>query len=420
MRLLTVGLNHNTAPLPLREAVAFTDPQLPHGLEALTTLPGVSEGAILSTCNRTEIYAVAENDAAAPLSEWLCQWRQLESTRLLPHLYSHRDRDSVRHTLRVAAGLDSMILGEPQILGQMKHAYRQARIAHTAGPLLSRMFQHAFSVAKLVRSSTSIGANPVSVAYAAVRLAQQIFADFGARSAMLIGAGDTVELAARHLHDNGLGRMIFANRSVERAQLLATQYQGYAIRLEEIDKHLAEADIVISATGADHLILNSDAVRRALQTRRRRPMFLVDLAVPRDIDPTVAELEDAYLYTIDDLRNVIDDNLRSRQAAATAAEAIITERTEEFMSWLHSRSATGTISQLRTQAERSRDEVMERARRLLAQGRPIEEVLEYIGSTLTNKLMHTPTARLRQAGPDEQRKLLEAARQLFDLNDSEG
>jgi glutamyl-tRNA reductase len=419
MRLLTVGLNHNTAPLALREAVAFTEPQLPESLQTLGALPGIEEGAILSTCNRTEIYAVTDGEAQPPLGDWLCQLRRLESGRLLPHLYTHSGRDSVRHTLRVAAGLDSMILGEPQILGQMKHAYRQARVAHTAGPLLSRMFQHAFSVAKLVRSSTSIGANPVSVAYAAVRLAQQIFSDFGARTAMLIGAGDTVELAARHLHDNGLGRMIFANRSVERAQLLASQYHGYAIRLDEIDKHLAEADMVISATGSDQLVLGIEAVRHALQVRKRRPMFLVDLAVPRDIDPNVAELEDAYLYTVDDLRNVIEDNLRSRQAAATAAEAIISERTEEFMAWMHSRSATGTISRLRNQAERERDEVLERARRLLAQGKSVDEVLEYVGSTLTNKLMHAPTARLRQAGPEEQRKLLEAARRLFNLGDDD-
>jgi glutamyl-tRNA reductase len=419
MRLFTVGLNHNTAPLALREAVAFTDPQLPEGLQTLTALPGIEEGAILSTCNRTEIYAVCEGDTTPPLGEWLCQQRRLEAARLTPYLYTHSGRDSVRHTLRVAAGLDSMILGEPQILGQMKQAYRQARVAHTAGPLLSRMFQHAFSVAKLVRSSTSIGANPVSVAYAAVRLAQQIFSDFAARTAMLVGAGDTIELAARHLHDHGLGRMIFANRSVERAQLLASQYHGYAIRLDEIDKHLAEADMVISATGSDHVILPMPAVRQALLARKRRPMFLVDLAVPRDIDPAVAELEDAYLYTVDDLRNVIEDNLRSRREAATAAEAIISERTEEFMAWMHSRSATGTINQLRSQAERDRDEVLERARRLLAQGKPIDEVLDYVGSTLTNKLMHSPTSRLRQAGPEDQRKLLEAARQLFNLGNED-
>ncbi len=417
MRLLTVGLNHTTAPLALREAVAFTDPQLPAGLQALRELPGVEESAILSTCNRTEIYAVAEGEETPPLGDWLCRLRQLESSRVLPHLYTHSGRDSVRHTLRVAAGLDSMILGEPQILGQMKHAYRLARSAHTAGPLLSRMFQHAFSVAKLVRSSTRIGENPVSVAYAAVRLAQQIFADFGARTAMLIGAGDTIELAARHLHDNGLGRMIFANRSVERAQLLASQYHGYAIRLEEIGKHLAEADMVVSATASEQLVLPLAEVRAALRARKRRPMFLVDLAVPRDIDPAVGGLEDAYLYTVDDLRNVIEDNLRSRQAAAEAAEAIISERTEEFMAWMYSRSAAGTISQLRNQAERERDEVLARARRLLAQGRPVDEVLAFIAGTLTNKLMHAPTARLRQAGPDEQRALLDAARRLFDLGD---
>jgi glutamyl-tRNA reductase len=419
MRLLTVGLNHATAPLALREAVAFTDPQLPEGLQALSTLPGIEESAILSTCNRTEIYAVAAGEDVPALGDWLCRQRRLESGQLLPHLYTHRGRDSVRHTLRVAAGLDSMILGEPQILGQMKHAYRLARSAHTAGPLLSRMFQHAFSVAKLVRSTTRIGASPVSVAYAAVRLAKQIFADLGNRTALLIGAGDTIELAARHLHDHGIVRMIFANRSLERAQLLASQYHGYAIRLDEIGQHLAEADMVLSATASGHLVLGADEVRAALRARKRRPIFLVDLAVPRDIDPAVAELEDAYLYTVDDLRNVIQDNLRSRQAAAEAAETIVCERTDEFMAWMHSRSATGTITRLRLQAGRERDEVLARARRLLAQGRSIDEVLDYVGSTLTNKLMHGPTARLRQAGPDEQRKLLEAARRLFDLRDED-
>jgi glutamyl-tRNA reductase len=278
------------------------------------------------------------------------------------------------------------------------------------------MFQHAFSTAKLVRTTTRIGASPVSVAFAAVRLAQQIFADFGERTGMLIGAGDTAELAAKHLSEQGLGRMIFANRSLDRAQMLASHFHGYAIALDEIGKHLAEADIVISATSSETPLLSVATVRAALATRRRRPMFLVDLAVPRDIDPAVAELEDAYLYTVDDLRDVIEEGLRTRREAAVHAEAIIAERTDEFMTWLHSRSATHVINTLRGSAERNRDEVIDRARRLLAQGRPPEEVLQYLGETLTNRLLHLPTVRLREASPAEQRRLLEAARRLFDLD----
>jgi len=417
MTLLTVGLNHNTAPLAVRETAAFPPEQFDTALEDFLCLPHVEEGAILSTCNRTELYAVTEAPGDAALRDWLCAQRGLDNAEMARHFYIHRDRESVRHTLRVAAGLDSMILGEPQILGQMKDAYRHARGARGAGPLLTRLFEHSFAVAKQIRSETDIGANPVSVAYAGVSLARQIFADLSKSCAMLIGAGETIELTARYLAEIGVQRMVFANRSIERAQRLATRYHGYAIALPDVPTHLPEADMVITSTAAPGYILHLSHLRAAVKSRRRKPMFVLDLAVPRDIDPAAGELEDIYLYSVDDLQGVIQDNRRSREQAAALANHMLDSRIQEYIDWLDSRQATDTIKAIRTRAEYSRDDVMAKARRQLARGQPADEVLDFVGRTLTNKLMHEPSATLRKARGAHQQQLLSTARTLFQLDD---
>ncbi|MDE2090236.1 MAG: glutamyl-tRNA reductase, partial [Gammaproteobacteria bacterium] len=370
MPLLTLGINHRTAPLEVRERVAFTHECMGDALHKVATLPGVNEVAILSTCNRTELYCGLENpDGGGVIAEWLHEFHQLKHVNLLPYMYQFSDQQAVQHMLRVAAGLDSMVLGEPQILGQMKTAYQEAGQAGTLGPLLGRLFQHVFAVAKQVRTDTAIGASPVSVAFAAVSLAKQIFGELGTHTALLIGAGETIELTARHLHENGIGRMIIANRTVERAQRLAAEFNAYAIALKDIPTHLAEADIVISSTASQLPILGKGGVERALKIRKRRPMLMVDIAVPRDIEPEVAELDDVYLYTIDDLQGIVQENLKSRQAAAQQAEKIIDVQADRFIGWLRSLDAVSTIRGYRSRAEHLRDETLAKALRSLAQGK---------------------------------------------------
>lgn len=423
MSLLTVGLNHHTAPLSIREAVAFPADQFASALDDFLRLPQIREGAILSTCNRTELYAIVDDQASPAddggLRQWLCRQRGLDPDNLSGCFYIHHDREVVHHSLRVASGLDSMILGEPQILGQMKDAYRSARAARGAGPLLTRLFEHSFTVAKAVRSGTDIGANPVSVAYAGVSLARQIFTDVSSTCAMLIGAGETIELTARYLAEIGLSKMIFANRSLDRAQDLATRYHGYAIALDDIPVHLAEADLLIASTAAPGYLVHADEIKQALRQRRRKPMFVLDLAVPRDIEPASAKFEDVYLYSVDDLQSVIDDNKRSRAAAAEAADAIIESRIDEYLEWVDSRQATDTIRAMREAAEAHRAQIMAQARRRLARGEDAEAVLEFTARRLTNRLMHEPSATLRKAVGARQQRLLGPARELFGLNDSD-
>ena len=308
-----------------------------------------------------------------------------------------------------------MILGEPQILGQMKEAYQAAGDAGTLSVGLGRLFQHTFSVAKQIRTDTAIGESPVSVAFAAVSLARQIFSGFNEHTALLIGAGETIELTARHLSDQKLGRLIVANRTQERAHCLATNFNGYGISLDEIPAHLAEADIVISATASREPILDKAMVKTALKHRKHRPVFMVDIAVPRDIDPAVAEFEDIYLYTVDDLQEVIQENLKSRQQAALQAEEIIDVQVERFMAWLRAQGAVSTIRNYRRQAERKRDEVLEKARHMLANGKDPQRVLEFLAHTLTNKLTHEPSVQIRQAGECGNAELLQAALELLNL-----
>jgi glutamyl-tRNA reductase len=415
MPLLALGLNHKTAPVDIRERITFGPDILAGALRGLSELKEVEEVAILSTCNRTEIYCTIIEDGHEAVCHWLSQFHGIENDRFSPYLYSHFDKDAVRHLLRVACGLDSLVLGEPQILGQVKQAFQSASTAGTIQKLLGKLFQHTFSVAKQIRTDTAIGNSPVSVAFAAVSLARQIFSDLSEQTALLIGAGETIELAARHLHQHGVGRIIVANRTIERAHNLATQFDGFAIPLTEMSHHLAEADIVIASTASPLPVLGKGAVESALKQRKHRPIFMVDIAVPRDIEAEVGELNDIYLYTVDDLEDVIDENRRSRQEAAEQAEEIVELNVDEFLAWIRSLDAVELINGYRNQAESVRDEVLKKALQQLNKGKSAEEALNFLARTLTNKLLHTPSSQLRQAGSEGQTELLEAANTLFQL-----
>jgi len=415
MALFALGLNHTTAPVDIRERVTFGPDIVVAALRALTDQAGVSEAVVLSTCNRTELYVSAEPDCADRLRRWIGEFHGIEPGEVAPYLYLHQDHAGVRHLLRVASGLDSLVLGEPQILGQVKQAYQTACDAGATSKILGRLFQHSFAAAKQVRTDTGIGDSPVSVAFAAVSLARQIFADLSEQSALLIGAGETIELAARHLHQHGIGSLIVANRTVARAQELADQFGAQAVSLTEIPNQLVKADIVIASTASPLPILGKGTVERALKQRRHRPIFMVDIAVPRDIEPEVGELADIYLYTVDDLQEVIQDNMRSRQQAAEQAVEIIDFQVEEFMAWLRSLDAVDLIQGYRAHAHAIRDEVLDKARRMLDNGRPADEVMSFLANTLTNKLLHTPSAQLRAAGSAGQTELLDAANALLGL-----
>ncbi len=420
MQLFAFGLNHTTAPVNIREKVSFNPAQQAEALQAIVQQQQLAdEAVIVSTCNRTEIYCSRSDANYQPLMQWLSDYHAIPLEQLQPHLYFHHYEESVRHLLRVASGLDSMILGEPQILGQLKTAYGLAQQQHSTGKILNKLFEHSFTVAKQVRTDTAIGSSPVSVAFAAVRLAQQIFGSLNKHTALLIGAGETIELAARHLHENGLGRMIVANRTLERARLLATEFDGYAITLNEIPAHLAEADVVIASTGSTEPVLWFDQVKQALKARKRRPMFIVDIAVPRDVDPKVSELKDIYLYTVDDLNEVIQENLRSREQAAQQAEEIIDTQVSHFIGWWHSLSAVETICNLREQASHVRQKLVNKAKHMLDNGKQPHDVIDYLAHTLTNTLLHAPCAQLRQAGYEGHEDLVLSARKLFQLPEEE-
>ena len=419
MLLFTLGINHKTAPVAIRERVSFAPDRVGEALRDLVNNAGVEEALILSTCNRTEVYCEAPKADVNDAVDWFGRYHSLGRDEVGPYLYTHNGRSTVQHLLRVASGLDSMVLGEPQILGQVKDAYRRATQAGTIGRVLGRLFQHTFAVAKQVRTDTAIGASPVSVAFAAVRLAQQIFTDLGAQSALLIGAGETIELAGRHLRQQGIGRVIVANRTVENALRLAGELGGYAIGLPDLGRHLPEADIVVASTASPTTILDRATVEQAVRARRRRPMLMIDLAVPRDIEPGVAELEDVYLYTVDDLEAVIEENRRSRQEAAAEAEDIIDTEVSHFMGWLHAQSAVPSICEYRTIAEGMRDEVLAKAQRMLARGADPAETVLFLARTLTNKPAHGPCVQLRRAGFEGRQDLLDAGREILGLTPPE-
>ncbi len=422
MPLLAIGLNHTTAPVEIREHVVFDPSGLLQALRGLTALDGVEEAAIVSTCNRTELFCAVDSPDAdtTPIINWFHGWHGADPSAVAPCLYQRRGADVVRHIMRVASGLDSLILGEPQIAGQLKDAYRAA-VAHEAiGSELGKLFQHTFAVAKEVRTETAIGASPVSVAYAATTLAQQIFGDLQPRRALLIGAGETIELAGRHLHSAGVRHLTVANRDVERAVRLAEGFGGRGIGLAQIPDVLHDADIVVSSTASTLPILGKGAVEQALKRRRRRPIFMVDIAVPRDIEPEIGRLSDIFLYTVDDLRGVIEENMTARRAAASDAENIIERQVETYLAWQRSLDAVGTIREFREQADAVRVRTLEQARRMIEQGQPPEDALQFLARTLTRRLIHPPTVALRRAGRDEQTERIDAARVLLGLDEDDG
>ena len=423
MSLLALGINHKTAPVKIREQLSFAADTIPDALKDLTAQEAVNEAVILSTCNRTELYCQLNcedsesTEAIDALIQWLKEHHDLADTDISDYLYLHPEREAVKHMLRVASGLDSMVLGEPQILGQLKTAFSVAKENGSIGQLMHKLFQHTFSCAKQVRTDTAIGASPVSVAFASVSLAKQIFSDFQEHTALLIGAGETVELVARHLHESGIGRIIIANRTVERAHTLAQEFDGFAIALNEIPAHLAEADIVISSTGSQLPILGKGTVEAAIKARKHAPIFMVDIAVPRDIEEQVGDLEDVFLYTVDDLKEIIDEGLKSRQEAALKAEEIIDAEVSHFMNWLRSLNSVATMRLYRARSEAIRDSVLSNAKKQLANGKPVEQVLNDLARQLTNKLIHRPCIQIKQAGMDGRTELIDAAAEILDLSE---
>ncbi|BCD96086.1 glutamyl-tRNA reductase [Marinagarivorans cellulosilyticus] len=418
MTLIALGINHNTASVEVREAVAFSPEQMTAALRAAVAAVGIKEVAILSTCNRTEVYAdTGGGDVGhAELLQWMAEYHNTGYSALEACHYAHEGVEAARHMMKVASGLDSLVLGEPQILGQMKSAYATANDAGSLGSGLHSAFHKVFSVAKRVRSETAIGENPVSVAYAAVSLAQQIFSDLKNDTALLIGAGETIELVARHLVEQGLKHIIVANRTLTNASKLAQQFNGEAILLTDIPDHLHKADIVISSTASPLPVLGKGTVESALKKRRHKPIFMVDIAVPRDIESQVGDLADVYLYTVDDLKEVIDENMRSREQAAQIAAEIIDEGVIRYQQELNSLDAVATVKAYRSVVDELREAELAKAIKTLQAGSDPADVLNQLARNLCNKLMHTPTAQLRKASADGDFDVINTFQTLFDLD----
>ncbi|MGH1485340.1 MAG: glutamyl-tRNA reductase [Cellvibrionaceae bacterium] len=418
--LFIIGLNHESATVDLREQVTFAPEIMVQALKQLVDETSATEAAILSTCNRTELYISGDEAVLIEtFSQWLANFHQLELSLLSSSCYQHQGEQAITHMMKVACGLDSMVLGEPQILGQMKSSYAVAQEANVLGPELHSVFQKVFSAAKRVRTDTAIGRNPVSVAYASVNLAQRIFSDLKQDTALLIGAGETIDLVARHLKEQGIAKMIFANRTLERAQKLADDFSAQAVLLSDIPDYLVKSDIVISSTASQLPILGKGAVESALKLRKHKPIFMVDIAVPRDIEPEVGELDDVYLYTVDDLRDVIDENKQSREAAAAEAHLIVDDCVADYLKERRARYSIAAIKSYRQYAETLRDEVLQKALRDLENGEHAEKVLQQMANSLTNKLLHTPTKQLKQAGEEGQYELLELSQQLLGFSQAE-
>ena len=410
MQLFALGLNHHTAPVSIREQVAFQPERLVQALGDLVRVKPVKEAAIISTCNRTELYFATEEPQYA--ADWFAEYHRMALHDLAPYLYTFPQRDAVRHVFRVASGLDSMVIGEPQILGQVKDAVRQAEQAGTLGTTLHKLFQRTFSVAKEVRSTTAIGANTVSMAAAAVHLSERIFERVSEQRVLFVGAGEMIELCAAHFGGERPKKMTIANRTPARAEALAERFSADVLRLDQVAESLAAYDIVVSCTGSPLPIIGLGMVERALKARRHRPMVMVDLAVPRDIEPEVAALGDVFLYTVDDLAKVVDSGLESRHAAVIEAEGIIDERVDGFLHWLDSRGTVPTIRALRKHADDLRQAEVERAVRLLTKGEDPHKVIEALSHGLTNKLIHGPTRFLNDADGES----ADLVQRLFNLH----
>ncbi|VUD59846.1 Glutamyl-tRNA reductase [Thalassocella blandensis] len=414
MSLIAFGINHTTASVDIREKLAFTPAEIEPALRDAADKGFVREIAILSTCNRTEIYCQSEQ-RVEQLLEWLSTVKGLNVEDLVGVHYAFADGEAARHMMRVASGLDSLVLGEPQILGQMKSSFATAKESGSLGRILHDAFQRVFSVAKKVRSETAIGENPVSVAYAAVSLAQQIFSDLKQDTALLIGAGETIELVARHLREQGIKKIIVANRTLENARRLAEMLNAEAIMLAEIPDYLHQADIVVSSTASQLPLLGKGAVEVALKKRKHKPMFMMDIAVPRDIEAQVGELDDVFLYTVDDLKEVINENKRSREQAAEIAYDIIDNEVERYLDDVRSLSAVDTIKSFRQSIDELREQELQKSLKQLSNGVPAEEILGQLARNLSNKFMHGPTAQVKKASAEGREDIVKTLHTLFDL-----
>lgn len=413
MQLFAFGLNHQTAPLAVREQVAFNVDGMENALRDLVENGAAKEAAILSTCNRMELYCNATQPDHA--IDWLARYHKLPRKDLDPYLYTLPRELAVKHSFRVASGLDSMVLGEPQILGQMKQAVRQAEQAGTLGFLLHKLFQRTFSVAKDVRTQTEIGANLVSMAAAAVKMAERIFPSIAEQRILFIGAGEMIELNAVHFAARTPKHITVANRTLERAETLARRINGTAITLSDLPEQLAQHDIIVTCTASPLPILGKGMVERALKARKHRPLFIVDLAVPRDVEAEVAELNDVFLYSVDDIANVVKEGLDARQGAVKEAEVIIDSGVSEFIHWMESREVVPTIRAMRDHAERNRRHELEKAVRLLSKGDDPQKVLEAMSNGLTNKFLHAPTQALNQVHGNDREKFLDVIHRLYHL-----
>ena len=426
MALIALGINHKSAHVSLREKVAFAPEQMAEALQDASTDADLGEVVILSTCNRTEMFVFTEHESEQDIVQcehralsWLGDYHHIELSELRDCYYSYKEEQALRHMIQVASGLDSMVLGEPQILGQMKSAYAVAQEANTVASMFSRIFPHVFSVAKKVRTDTAIGENPVSVAYAAVNLSRHIFADLTATRALLIGAGETIELVARHLSENGVQKIVVANRTLGRAKELAQRFGADAVLLSEIPEQLIHSDIVISSTGSQLPILGKGAVEHALKMRKHRPILMVDIAVPRDIEEQVGELSDVYLYSVDDLTEIVDENKRTRESEARKADKLIDQGIHLYQQQLRSLDSVETLKSYRSKGEAIRDIELEKALKLLAKGDSAEDVMAILARNMANKFMHNPTIEIKKASANGREELINWANDLFGLSSQE-
>jgi glutamyl-tRNA reductase len=418
MSLVTLGISHQTAPISIRERVAFAAESLPEALASLSAVPGVDGCSILSTCNRTELYVSTEQAITRSMMEWLHEWHDLAPGQYREHVYQLEHAACSYHLIKVISGMDSMIIGEPQVAGQAKQAWQQAQSARTLDSRLDRMFQHAFSAAKRVRSETGIGRDPVTLPFAALRLARQIFGSVDSLRVLLIGAGEMIEDCAEHFFASGMNTLTIANRSAERASRLAERFGAHGRTLDDLPGLLRQSDLVVACTASPRSIIDRDMFRDALGKRPRQPMFALDLSVPRNISADSAELDGLYLYTIDDLRAIVESAQKQRRTALQQANAIVESEVASFERWLRLQATSGTIKTLRTRAQQERDHLLEKAARELEQGADADAVMRKLAHRLTNRLLHGPSIRLRQAAEAGDEDLLAAGRYYFTDEDS--
>lgn len=424
MKICVVGLSHKTAPVEIREKVAFSSQQkLEEGIMLLKRIDGIKECVILSTCNRVEVYIVCnDNNWQDSIIKAFSDYHNIDRKELLSHLYFKEDEDAIKHVFKVASGLDSMVLGEPQITGQLKEAYGFAAGKNATGFFTNKLMHTAFSVAKRVRTETKIGSYAVSISYVAVELAKKIFETLEDKKAMLIGAGEMAELAAKHLMSNGVKEIIVANRTFERACVLANEFNGKPCSFEEFPNKLKDVDIVISSTGAPTFIITPEKVKEAVKLRRNKPMFLIDIAVPRDIDPKVNDLDNVFVYDIDDLQNVVDANLKERQKEAEKAELIINEEIKAFKEWMGTLAVKPLLLSLRKHFENIKENEFREAKKKLSHLNEEDfKVIEALLNAIINKALHKPTVFLKELSTKDNSYLyLDAIKELFDLRGEDG